>query len=351
MATAPATDEERDSEPLEPSTLPSPPSFKFDQDNLSTQNFLSRAGSEKLFAHEALNLLCLITVKLVIKFCGYESQYGSMFGSRFSLTDGSGVFLSSLALTIIVSAIATVGIVLVAVIITLAVLLSSCDSRSTLTLQKQVDPGFCTSFRLNLELSNVQDWAIPSTCEDYMLDYVHGGQYSRDIEVSVDSARSYLRTLKVQHDEKNAVVLDVDETALSNAFYYTHSSRGVIEPGSSMWVNKTRVSPILPVLNLYRELCAKNWSIFFISERPESMFDFTAKNLLESGYENWTSLILRSSDDCEGTVQAFKSRKRNEIEKKGYQIRSVLGDQWSDFTVPAPRTRTFKLPNPMYCII
>ncbi|KAI5064426.1 hypothetical protein GOP47_0021096 [Adiantum capillus-veneris] len=324
---ASATDEERDFEPLEPSTLPSPPSFKFDQNNSSSQNLLSRAGS------------------------GYESQYGSMFGSRFSLTDGSGVFLSSLALTIIVSAIAIVGIVLVAVIITLAVLLSSCDSRSTMTLQKQLDSGFCTSFRLNVELNNVQDRVVPLLCEDYMLDYVHGGQYLKDIEVSVGSASRYLKTLSVQHHEKKAVVLDVDETALSNAFYYTHSSKGLMDPRSTMWVSTTQVSPILPVRDLYRELRAANWSIFFISERPESLFDLTAKNLLESGFENWTSLILRSSDDAEGTIQAYKSRKRSEIEKQGYQIMSVLGDQWSDVTAPAPGTRTFKLPNPMYHII
>lgn len=327
MATASTADEERDSEPLEPSTLPSPPSFKFDQNNSSSQNLLSRAGS------------------------GYESQYGSMFGSRFSLTDGSGVFLSSMALTIIVSAIAIVGIVLVAVIITLAVLLSSCESRSTVTLEKHVDGGFCNSFRLNVELNNVQGWVVPSTCEDYMLDYVHGGQYLKDVEIAVDSARRYLRTLRVQHDQKIAVVLDVDETALSNALHYTRSSEGIMDPSSSMRVSKTRVLPILPVLDLYRELRAANWSIFFVSERPESALDLTAKNLMECGFETWTSLMLRSSDDAEGTVQAYKLRKRSEIEKQGYQIISILGDQWSDMAEPAPGTQTFKLPNPMYHII
>lgn len=151
---------------------------------------------------------------------GYESQYGSIFGSRFSLTDGSGVFISSMALTIIVSAIAIVGIVLVTVIITLAVLLSSCENRSTVTLEKQGFLDSCYSFRLNAELNNIQDWVVPSVCEDYISSYVHGGQYMKDVEISVDLARRYLKALTGKHDKRYAVVLDIDETALSNALNY-----------------------------------------------------------------------------------------------------------------------------------
>ena len=63
-----------------------------------------------------------------------------------------------------------------------------------------------------------------------------------------------------------------------------------------MWaisMNKSNTLPNVHVLNLYREVRAANWSVFFISERPESTFDLTKRNLMEAGYEGWTSLILR----------------------------------------------------------
>ncbi|KAH7438072.1 hypothetical protein KP509_05G103800 [Ceratopteris richardii] len=277
-----------------------------------------------------------------------------MFGSAFSITDGSGVFISSLTLTIIVSAIVIVGIVLVAVIITLAVLLSSCINRSTTTVEEKTYSGLCASYHINAELNNVQDSVFPAVCEEYMLNYLHGGQYLKDIEVSVDLAQSYLRTLQLQHDQKNAVILDIDETALSSVLHSENiirRNKGSTNRDWNTWLNDTMITPIVPVLALYQELLAANWTIIFISERAENKFDLTVKSLQKYGYENWTSLILRSSDDSGDTVQSYKLSKRKEIENQGYQIMAVLGDQWSDIAEPAPFTKTFKLPNPFYRVI
>eukprot|EP00250_Pteridium_aquilinum_P020418 c24806_g4_i1 orf=224-1198(+) len=316
-----AAEPEQDPEPDEPT-------FKFDQGNqgnASTHSLLSRGGS------------------------GYESQYGSLFGSRFSLTDGSGIFISSMALTIIISALVVVGIVLVAIIITLAVMLSSCDQNSTMNLQKDVVTDLCSSFRLNIELNNVQRWTAPTTCDYEIFEYVHGGQYIKDVEMAVNSARMYLKGLALEGDQSYGVVLDIDETALSNTFYYQdRRSEGLL---NQIWMNTTKALPMLPVLNLYHELRAANWSIFFITERPDSAMELTVQNLIDSGYEGWGALFLRSADDAASTIQAYKSNKRIELEKQGYRILSVLGDQWSDIVGPATGNRTFKLPNPMYQIL
>ena len=154
-----------------------------------------------------------------MEYAGYESQYGSLFGSRFSITDGSGIFISSLAITIITSAIAVVGIILVAVIITLAVMLSSCGN-PTVSLGSQVLPSMCSSYHLNLELNNLQRWEIPLACESHISNYIHRGQYSKDVEVAVASARSYLMNLKVDHEPHYAIIFDIDETALLHSHYH-----------------------------------------------------------------------------------------------------------------------------------
>lgn len=323
MASSSSAEAEQDPEPDEPT-------FKFDQNDTSTHSLLSRGGS------------------------GYESQYGSVFGSRFSVTDGSGIFVSSLALTIIVSAIAVVGIVLVTIIITLAVMLSSCPNSSTVTAKTEGLADLCLSYRLNVELNNMQGWETPARCDHDIFNYFHSGQYIKDIEVVVNSARSYLKSLRPEGNLSYAVVLDIDETALSSAFLYqngNHRTEDFADQIWGLWMNRTKLLPVFPVLDLFQELRAASWIIFFVSERPQSALELTEKNLRDSGYEGWRGLLLRSSNDAALTVQAYKSNRRAEIEKQGYKILSVLGDQWSDLVGPATGDRTFKLPNPMYQIL
>ncbi|KAH7438075.1 hypothetical protein KP509_05G104100 [Ceratopteris richardii] len=175
----------------------------------------------------------------------------------FSITDGSGVFISSLTLTIIVSTIVIVGIVLVAVIVTLFVLLSSCINRSTTTLEEKTYSDLCASYHINAELNNVQDSVFPAVCKEYMLNYLHGGQYLKDIEVSVDLAQSYLRNLQLQHDQKNAVILDIDEIALmqSHTYRYSYVSFVKFSLCSSFqlvrMLTTAEIEEICPVLNLF----------------------------------------------------------------------------------------------------
>ena len=111
------------------------------------------------------------------------------------------------------------GIILVAVIITLAVMLSSCGN-PTVSLGSQVLPSMCSSYHLNLELNNLQRWEIPLACESYISDYIRRGQYSKDVEVAVASARSYLKNLKVDQEPHYAIIFDIDETALLHSHYH-----------------------------------------------------------------------------------------------------------------------------------
>lgn len=285
----------------------------------------------------------------------YGSRYGSLFGSRFSLTDGSGIYVSSLALTIIISAIAVVGIVLVTAIITLAVMLSACEQQSSgVILQMTVVSEYCSSFHLNAELNNLEGWKVPSVCESHISAYVHGGQYLRDFEAAVDSARRYLKTVRVDSSGKHTIVLDVDETAISNLPYYRDHHFGdgkMMDSAWYAWIEESRAPAMSAMLDLHRELLTANWSIVFISGRLETERNATVQNLITAGYEGWSALILRSAEDPSLTVQAYKSSKRIELEKQGYQIKSVLGDQWSDIVGPAAGDRTFKLPNPMYQVL
>lgn len=299
------------------------------EENGSTHSLLNRGGS------------------------GYESLYGSFFGSYFSLNDGAGVYISSLALTMIISVVVVIAIVLVTVVITLSVMLSACEQKyhSSLNFDVSRDNGYCSSYQLNLELNNLQGQAVPSECLHQVAGYVHGGQYLEDFEAAVDSARRYLDGLVVDKIENSTIVLDVDETALSNILYSGKSIENFVDFISNPLVNNLESFPMAPLLNLYSELQAKNWKIVFLSERPASAWNATARSLVVAGYKSWALLILRSDDEAGMTVQEYKSSKRVQLEEQGYQIKAVLGDQWSDITGPATGARKFKLPNPIYQIL
>jgi hypothetical protein len=60
------------------------------------------------------------------------------------------------------------------------------------------------------------------------------------------------------------------------------------------WVMKASAPPLEPMLSLYTELQADNWSFALITGRSENERDFTEQNLLAAGYDGWAALILRS---------------------------------------------------------
>jgi len=57
---------------------------------------------------------------------------------------------------------------------------------------------------------------------------------------------------------------------------------------------KASAPPLEPMLSLYTELQADNWSFALITGRSENERDFTEQNLLAAGYDGWAALILRS---------------------------------------------------------
>ncbi len=65
------------------------------------------------------------------------------------------------------------------------------------------------------------------------------------------------------------------------------------------WVMKASAPPLEPMLSLYTELRALNWSLALITGRSENQRNITEENLLAAGYEGWTALILRSVASCE----------------------------------------------------
>lgn len=284
---------------------------------------------------------------------------GMYSSSRYLQLDDSGVYLTSLAVTVLISAIAIIGILLFTLVITLAILLASCQSKPDVVVKDGTGPEMgvdvCRSIILNFELNNIQgNNVFPSMCEEYVFQYMTRGQYVTDVNGAIEAAENCLISAIVNGDGSDTVILDIDETALSNFPYFsTFQHRSMLHKVDAWnhWVEEAKSPPLVPTLKLYQKLQNHGVALIFLSGRHENQRDSTVENLLHAGYSGWTMLIMRTKDEMQMNAQAYKSRHRLHLESKGLHVKGVIGDQWSDIRGPAVGNCTFKLPNPLYNIL
>jgi predicted secreted acid phosphatase len=145
---------------------------------------------------------------------------------------------------------------------------------------------------------------------------------------------------------KLAIVLDIDETSLSNytqleANNFSNATGALISAATS-----TTQPAIAPTLDLYRQARAAGISVFAITGRPTLVQSLTLQNLANAGYTDLQRVFFKPSADA---VIAFKSGERATLEGEGYRIIANVGDQESDLA-GGHADRSFKLPNPFYFI-
>src|SRR5579885_3401409 len=134
--------------------------------------------------------------------------------------------------------------------------------------------------------------------------YEESGQYQRDIAAAVAPAAAYLAR-QAARKGKLAIVLDIDETSLSNWPVIKADDFGFIPQGPCDlsrdglpagacgwidWINQARDQPILPTLKLYHDARRFGMAVFFITGRPGSLRAATERNLRAAGYDGWNAL-------------------------------------------------------------
>jgi len=178
------------------------------------------------------------------------------------------------------------------------------------------------------------------------------GCYAKDQDHQADRAIAVLRARAAHRrpNEKLALVLDIDETALSNYEEMVKADFAYESAVFDAWI-KSAKAPVIPgTLRLYKEAQLLNVSVFFITGRADSERDATERNLREQGYQNWQQLFLRSPAQSSQPMHVFKSGARAAVTAQGYRIVLNVGDQWSD-DKGDPQSEFFvKYPNPYYFI-
>jgi acid phosphatase len=156
--------------------------------------------------------------------------------------------------------------------------------------------------------------------------------------------------------KKPAMVLDIDETSLSNWPAYRLNGWGrVVNGGCDLkqgpcglraWQALATSRALGPTRALARRAHELGVAVFFISGRPPNLRDATERNLREQGYDPTAVILLPEGAHFKSAVD-FKAPERRKITQQGYTILLNMGDQDSDLA-GGYAERTFKLPNPVY---
>lgn len=187
-----------------------------------------------------------------------------------------------------------------------------------------------------------------------LIKYHDSGEYQIDQTKVIDQAMEYLKTRiasekMTKHHKKLAIVLDIDETSLSNYPDMLKAGFGGTLDDIIKAENQGLDPVIQPTLNLYRYAKENHIAVFFVTGRTESARDATTHNLEDAGYKQWNELILKPENYHAKSAAPYKVNARKHIEGEGYIIVLNIGDQKSDLK-GKHADKTFKLPNPYYLI-
>jgi len=186
--------------------------------------------------------------------------------------------------------------------------------------------------------------------------------YDGDMANAVERAREWIKW-RAASVQKPALVLDIDETSLSNwkVLYQNHFVYVAVGPcsfrkgttcGELAWERMAVAPAIKPTRDLFDFAKGEHVTVFFVTGRSENAMEraATETNLRRAGYAGWRHLYLRTKTfDGNPSVSPSKTWARGEIEAQGYTIIANVGDQWSDLD-GGHAERVFKLPNPFYTV-
>ena len=191
-----------------------------------------------------------------------------------------------------------------------------------------------------------------------------GGCYWADLDAQYKRAEAELakQIAAKKPGEKLAIIMDIDETTLTNYCEMRREDFGYIAPMYSKWETSPEAATAIPgALRLFNKAREAGVAVFFITGRggvPDYSAGHeetdetaaTAKNLEAAGFHGWQGLRLRDGSERTMPTIEYKSSEREKIERQGYRIILSVGDQWSDLLGDPQADVSIKLPNPFYFI-
>jgi len=201
-------------------------------------------------------------------------------------------------------------------------------------------------------------WCLASGTPDALdmgIRIARGAMHFWYVRGYISEARAWLEQ-RAKTATRPAIVLDIDETSLSNWPAYKANGWGRVVNGPCdlqqgpcglrAWQATAQSKALAPTLELAKRAKALGVAVFFISGRPPTLQEATERNLREQGYE-FDGVVLLPAGAAFTSAVDFKAPERKKIAERGYTIILSMGDQESDLK-GGYAERVFKLPNPVY---
>ncbi len=177
--------------------------------------------------------------------------------------------------------------------------------------------------------------------------YVAAGTYAKKLAAQYKAATAYLTAALAKKPKvrKPAVVLDIDETSLSNLACLKAAGYELI--GLATCVVTKQSTAIAPARAFVKLAQRKGVKVVFITGRPSALRAVTLANLTAQGFTGSFQLVTEPAGYKPASVVPYKSGARRELVARGYRILENIGDQQSDLA-GGYAVKTYKLPNPIY---
>lgn len=178
--------------------------------------------------------------------------------------------------------------------------------------------------------------------------YIDSGRYLEDIAAVAAEANRWIehRVGAKKPGERLALVLDIDETLLSNLPEIRGNDFGYRPVSWVPWVRSGQAPAIAPALGIYRTARQLGIAVIILTGRTEGDRPGTEANLRAVGVEEWVALQFEAEGATSNTG-LFKAAWRERLTAEGWTIIANIGDQESDLAGGFAE-RNFKLPNPLY---
>ncbi|CAA6656756.1 unnamed protein product [Spirodela intermedia] len=287
-----------------------------------------------------------------------SSGRASETGSRYVIE--SGLYMSSLAATVLISGLVIVGISLLTILVSLFVMLQSCQNKNSGVLHQR-GVNCARDYREGLAfpeaLGNWDAEESSARCEGYINGHIEERRDQRELNASLKRVEDFFSTA-TPGSSVDVVLMDIDDlfpAATSGRSELPHRRD---ESGDGQALARDLVR------RLYARLQAGGWSLILFSRKTERQRSGTADDLVAAGYGGWSSLIMRlfhrsmplnapktnqiEFPRAEKAILSMESweyisRRRALLREQGFAIASVISGRMDALIGPCPGRRDFRL--------
>ena len=120
--------------------------------------------------------------------------------------------MKSFTATIFVASLVTLGVLLITLVISLVIMLQSCQSKSAGVIELlNINDyySYCRVYSLHAELNNLEGYNLPRICRDLAVHYIKVGQYARDLDLTMSLIDDYFKSVRPAEDGLDVVLLHI----------------------------------------------------------------------------------------------------------------------------------------------